>query len=188
MKNNFLKTSLRGALFLIPILGVGYLFYQLFIVLGDISDKIIENTPLNKHWQVFVAIVISIIALLFITYIAGRISKSKAVVKLSKSIDEELLSLSPAYRKFKISLDNQARFLVENRPPIFVRFGDKERPGFLIDSHNHLGRAVVFIPKNFNNYDGNVYVVDEKDIRYAKSNSQDFIYALDHVGDGLDIS
>ncbi len=188
MKNPFFKTALRGALFLIPILGVGYLFYQVFKVLGNVSDQIIKNTPLNKHWQVFLAIVISLIVLLLITYFAGRISKSKAVISLSKSIDEELLSLSPAYRKFKINVDNQARFLVEKRPPIFVRFGDKERPGFLIDDHQKEGKAVVFIPKNFNNYDGNVYIVNRDDIRFSKSTSEDFVYALDHVGDGLDIS
>ncbi len=85
-------------------------------------------------------------------------------------------------------MDNQARFLIEDRPAIFVTFGDKERPGFLIDEHKDQNKAVVFIPKNINTFNGNIYVVPLSSLRMAKSNREDFIYALDHVGDGLDIS
>ncbi len=188
MKSPFFKTALRGVLFLIPILGVGYLFTQLFKTIQKYSEQIIESTPLHTHWQVFWAALIALFIIALMAYIAGRISQSKWVLRLSETIDEQLLNMSPAYRKFKLNLDNQARFLVENRPPIFVAFADKERPGFLIDEHADQGKAVVFIPKNFNDYNGNVYIVPLSDIRYAKSNAEDFVYALDHVGDGMDIS
>ncbi len=90
MKNPFIHTALRGFLFLVPIVGVGYLFNQLFRTIEKYSDKIIDTTPLSAHWQVFIAALISIVVIFILAYLAGVISKSKFVQHLSESIDEEL--------------------------------------------------------------------------------------------------
>ncbi len=188
MKSTFFRTALRGALFLIPIIGVGYLLSQIFKTIDVFSENVIETTIIETKWQFTIALLLTVIILLILIYVFGRFSQSKAFAHFSEAVDEELINLSPTYRSFKLEIDNQARFLVENRPPIFVAFGNKERPGFLIDEHPNEQKAVVFIPKNFNKFNGNVYVVSLNEIRYAHSSTEDFVKALDHVGDGLDIS
>ncbi len=188
MNSNFVKTTFRGLLFAIPMAGFAYFIYYFYDLIKKQIDKIIETTALETSWQVIIVALLAVVVLVLVLYLIGRVMRTKPVINALNWIDLQLINTVPAYRDLKLKLDNQSRFLLENRPPVFVKFGDAERPGFLIDRHPSYQKVVVFIPKNMNTFNGNIYIVREEDVRISTEEREQFELALDHLGDGLNIS
>ncbi len=148
---------------------------------------IIDNTSLDTDFQVVIVAILTLVVLILLTYFVGRVVSSRDS-KLAKWIDEQLMANIPAYRDIKLKLDNSSTFLIEDHPPIFVNFGNAERPGFLMEKKEDLKKCVVFIPKDFNSFNGNIYIVGEDQVRLANSDKDEFVIAMDHLGKNLDIS
>ncbi len=184
----FLKTTFTGFLIIVPILGAIYLFRNLFIAIEKQVNNIIEITPLDTSLQVFIVFLVSLLVLILIAYAVGMISKTDPLRKMATWLDMQLMDFSDVYRSFKLNVDNNLQFLIENKPPVFVRFGESERPGFLMEQVQEEARAVVFIPKDFNRHDGNIYIVPNANVRMAKAEASDFIYAMEHLGSGMNIA
>ncbi len=186
-KTTFLKTTFRGLLIILPIIGAVYLFNNLFSFFKKNINKIMETIGLETHFQAWIVLILTLSLVLLILYVIGLASRTQPLVKLSKWLDQQLLENIEFYRTIKLNLDNSLQFLLEDRPAIFVTFGASERPGFLMEKANSEGKCVVFIPKNFNTFNGNIYIVKQEHIRFAKSSSSDLIFAISHLGAEMDI-
>lgn len=188
MKSKFLTTALKGFIIIIPVIALVLLFQEFYDLISTNVNKIMDTLGIESHLQFFLVLLVSAIIILFISYGVGLITNTDAFKKFSKTLDEQLQSLSKTYRNIKLQFDNSTAFLLEDRPPIFVRFGNVERPGFLIETDEAEQKAVIFIPKKYNDFDGNVYVVALSDIRRAKDDKNDFVLSLNHLGQGLNVS
>ncbi len=188
MKSKFASTVLLGLAVIIPILAGMYLFRDLYQKLSGLLKKILQETPLTSTGQLILVILLTLLILVLIAYLVGLISRSKPIVKLAKNLDEWLLNVSPLYRSRKVKIDNQTLFMTDECPPVFVLFGENERPGFLMEKKPEFNKHIVFIPKNFSNYDGHVYIVPMENVRLANTDKYSFIASLDRLGYGLDIS
>lgn len=183
----FIKTVFRGFLIVVPILGVIYLLNFLYETVKEQVDNIIETTPIETEFQVWVILLVSILVCIIIFYCLGLVSKTKPIAKFSKWIDEQLIENIEIYRNLKLKIDNRLQFLLEDTPTVFVTFGQSERPGFLMKEADEQGKCVVFIPKNINNYDGSIYIVNQQNVRLAQSTKSELILSLDHLGAEMNI-
>ncbi len=189
MKNkSFIQTVLRGLILIVPIIGFFYIFREFYQFISTQIDHVMETTTIDNRFLIFLGFIASVLVIIGILYLVGLTSQTKPVHKFTRWLDGELVQISDVYRKIKLNIDNTTEFTVDDHPPIFVQFGEAERPGFLMELHNDIGKATVFIPKNFNDFNGHVYIVFIKHIRYAKAESTEFVASLDHLGEGLDIS
>ncbi len=178
---------LRGFVILAPILFVIYLFDKVFKGVAEVITTVVQNTPLHSDLQVVIVFILTIFLIFIAMYMVGRFSYSRRLTQLSEWLDDKVLSNVPVYSSLKLQFENSSEFLLHNHPPVFVKFGEMERPGFLMEEKPDIDRSVVFIPKNFNDFNGNIYVVPDKLIRYAQSDKDQFLEALDHLGKNLDI-
>ncbi len=186
-QKSFVNRIIRGAMILIPIIGAIYFFNSLNKTISEQIEKIIVNTPLETKSQVIFVAIISLILIVLFTYFIGYLSQLRPIRQFARWLDEQLIDNSEAYRSFKLNLDNNTQFITENRPPVFVRFGESERPGFLMEEYKEQGKCIVFIPKRYSTFNGNIFIVDKKNVRYAASSAEDFIFSLEHLGEGLNI-
>lgn len=188
MKSKFFATVLKGFIIIIPILALALLLRQFLDLISNYVNKMMGNLGLDNDLQIALVTIASILVILLAAYLVGLISDTKILKNFSKRVDEELQNISVVYRTIKLRLDNSSAFMMQDRPPVFVMFGDAERPGFLINAHPELAKTTVFIPKDFNNFQGEVYIVDSRKVRKAKESKNEFVLHLNHLGDGLDIS
>ncbi len=188
MNNKFVNTLVRGFSIIIPLLAIAYLFEKLYKTVAEQVQKILENTVLQSTLQIVGVVILSLIIIILITYTIGAISRHSKVVEWANSLDEWMINNISVYRNIKLQIDNNSQFVIEDKPPIFVKFGQYERPGFLIEKKPEFGKYVVFIPKNFNTYNGNIYIVPIENVRIANSDKDSFVVAMDRLGKGLDIS
>jgi uncharacterized membrane protein len=74
---------------------------------------------------------------------------------------------------------------VENRVAALIKTGDLERPGFLV--HREKNKCIVFVPNSPDADSGQVWIVEDHQVKELGTADAVFVTAIRHSGKNLKI-
>jgi len=190
MKSIFQKLRnhiITGFLFLMPILVclavVGKFWNDLLKYGARLSKLIGLHTLLGPSGDA----VLAIILLLLICSGAGFLIQIAFLKGLRDRIDEKLGQIIPGYNQVKSQTQKQVGIGKEEErvyAACLVRVQDLWQPGYIIED-NQDGTATVFVPQAPTHVSGQVYVVQQDQLRRLQIDSKTLNSQLQQLGKGI---
>ena len=178
---------ITGFLFLMPILvclAIIGRFWKDLLKYGAMLSKLIRlHTILGPSGDA----VLAIILFLLLCAGAGFLIRIAFLRRLRDRIDEKLGQIIPGYSQVKSQTQKQIGIGKEeerNYPACLVRVQDLWQPGYIVEE-NQDGTATVFIPQAPTHVSGQVYVVQENQLRRLQIDSKALNSKLRQLGKGI---
>ncbi len=187
MKNNFnfIKDMIIGGiLFFIPLIILIVVLQKALQIASVLVGPIIKLLDITNIFGVGAEIVISIVIILFVLYLAGRISKTMMAKKAVTKLEQNLLSKIPGYDLLKKTGESFAGFESENSLPIVLaRIEDAWQLAFLIEEIEGENFA-VYIPGIPSPLSGSLYFLEKNRIKKTNIPMKDAMKCMRGLGKG----
>ena len=187
MKNNFnfIKDMIIGGiLFFIPLIILIVILQKALQIASVLVGPIIKLLDVTNIFGVGAEIVISIVIILFVLYLAGRISKTMRAKKAVTKLEQNLLSKIPGYDILKKTGESFAGFESENSLPIVLaRIEDAWQLAFLIEEIEGENFA-VYIPGIPSPLSGSLYFLEKNRIKKTNIPMKDAMKCMRGLGKG----
>jgi uncharacterized membrane protein len=122
------------------------------------------------------------IVLILSFYGFGLLYRIAMFTSLRNWVDKGLMFI-PGYVSYKVKMEEKLMPKAENRTAALVRTGDVERPGFLV--HRDKTKCTVFIPNTPDTDTGQVWIVDEDQVKELGTADASFLNGIRHSGRNL---
>lgn len=176
-------TVLSGIILLIPIFVVIMIFQNLYDKLTGFGAHLAKLLGLKAIGHIGAVSLATSLILIVLLYGCGLLVKLTKVSKVQHWLETNLLQFIPGYLNYKVKMEEKLMPKLEHRPPVLVRIGNADRPGFLTDSSG--GKCTVFIPTAPDINNGEVWIVDESTVTELDTSDKQFKAAIMHSGKGL---
>jgi uncharacterized membrane protein len=187
MKNNFnfIKDMIIGGiLFFIPLIILIVVLQKALQIASVLVGPIIKLLDVTNIFGVGAEIIISIVIILFVLYLAGRISKTMTAKKAVTKLEQNLLSIIPGYDLLKKTGESFAGFESENSLPIVLaRIEDAWQLAFLIEEIEGENFA-VYIPGIPSPLSGSLYFLEKNRIKKTNIPMKDAMKCMRGLGKG----
>ena len=187
MKNNFnfIKDMIIGGiLFFIPVIILIVILQKALQIVSVLVGPIIKLLDVTNIFGIGAEIVISIVIILFVLYLAGRISKTMTAKKAVTKLEQNLLSKIPGYDILKKTGESFAGFESENSLPIVLaRIEDAWQLAFLIEEIEGENFA-VYIPGIPSPLSGSLYFLEKNRIKKTNIPMKDAMKCMRGLGKG----
>jgi uncharacterized membrane protein len=177
------ETVISGIIFLIPVFVIIMIFQNLHAKLTGFGVHLAKFLGLKAIGSIGAVSIATSLILAALLYGCGLLVKLTMVSKVRNWLDTHVLQFIPGYLNYKVKMEEKLMPKIEERPPVLVKIGNAERPGFLTDQTG--SKCVVFIPSAPDINIGEVWVVDEANITKLGTAEKAFKAGIMHSGKGL---
>jgi uncharacterized membrane protein len=178
------STIISGIVFLIPVFVIIVILQNLFAKLTGFGKQLASMLGIKTVAGVGAATIGTTIVLFLAFYLFGLLFKFAMFTRLRSWIDRGLMFI-PGYVNYKVKMEEKLMPRVENRIAALIRIGDIERPGFLV--HREKNKCTVFVPNSPDTDTGQVWVVEDHQVKELGVADAGFINAIRHSGKNLKI-
>lgn len=179
------NTILSGIIFLIPVFAIILLEQRIWKGMTGFGQQLANLFGITTVAGVGAASVMTTIILLLLFYVCGLLVRFAMVSSISSWIDRNLLQYIPGYLKYKVKMEEKLLPPEEPRQAVLVQIRDAWKPGLLMGRDN--GHATVFMPSTPDTDNGEVWVVEEKNLRPLQMSVEELIASLQMSGRGLKV-
>lgn len=159
----FLKsTLLGGALFLVPVVVLGYVIFTALGYMRQIAKPIVAFLPWTGAGAVIVADVLALLGLVLICFAAGYLARVGMARWFVDHMEQNFLMRLPGYAMFR-GLTNSVDESQENRRVVLVQFDDQAQLAVEVEQLEGSRRSVVYIPGSPEFHGGSSLAVVEHD-------------------------
>jgi hypothetical protein len=123
------------------------------------------------------------IILLLLFYGCGLLVRFAMIGNFRNWLERNMLLYIPGYLKYKVKMEEKLLPPEDERQSVLVHLQDAWKPGLLISKDN--GQAIVFLPGTPDTDNGEVWVVEEKNLRLLQMSAKDLKGSLQKSGWGL---
>ena len=176
------STIVSGIIFLIPVFVIIVIIQNLFAKLTGFGKQLSSMLGIKSVAGVGAATIGTTIVLLLAFYVFGLLFRFAMFSELRSWIDRGLMFI-PGYVNYKVKMEEKLMTKVENRVAAFIRTGDVERPGFLV--HREKNKCIVFVPNSPDTDSGQVWIVEDCQVKELGTADAVFVNAIRHSGKNL---
>jgi uncharacterized membrane protein len=176
------STIISGIVFLIPVFVIIVILQNLFAKLTGFGKQLSAMLGIKTVAGVGAATIGTTIVLILAFYGFGLLFRIAMFSSLRNWIDKGLMFI-PGYVNYKVKMEEKLMPKTESRVAAFIRTGDIERPGFLV--HREKNKCTVFIPNTPDTDTGQVWIVDEHQVRELGTADAAFLNGIRHSGKNL---
>ena len=176
------NTIISGIVFLIPVFVVIVIIQNLYAKLTGFGKQLSSMLGIKSVAGVGAATIGTTIVLILAFYCFGLLFRFAMFSSLRNWIDRGLMFI-PGYVNYKVKMEEKLMPKTESRIAAFIRTGDIERPGFLV--HREKNKCTVFIPNSPDTDTGQVWIVDEHQVRELGIAEAGFLNGIRHSGKNL---
>lgn len=180
--NHLRSTIISGIVFLIPVFVIIVILQNLFSKLTGFGKQLSSMLGIKSVAGVGAATIGTTIVLLLSFYLFGLLFRFAMFSSFRNWIDKWLMYI-PGYVNYKVKMEEKLMPKVEARIAAMIRTGDVERPGFLV--HRENGKCTVFVPNTPDTDSGQVWVVDNHQVRELGIADAAFLNGIRHSGKNL---
>lgn len=185
MKNFFQHlrgTIISGIVFLIPVFVIIVIMQNLYNKLTGFGKQLAAMLGIKTVAGVGAATIGTTILLILAFYCFGLLVRFTMFTSLRNWIDKGLMFI-PGYVNYKVKMEEKLMPKTESRIAALIRTGDVERPGFLMHRENR--KCTVFIPNTPDTDAGQVWIVDEQQVKELGTADAAFLNGIRHSGKNL---
>lgn len=180
-----IKTTILGGLvFLIPCVIAIVLAAKAFAVMGQIAAPLSAWIPIDSIGGVATANIVTVLAILIVCFIAGRIATSLIGRRIYRSMDDKLLMLFPRYAFIKSMTETMnADAAKKTLKPVRVNFDDHSQIAFEVE-RSDTGLVTIYLPGSPDPWSGSVAHVTGDRIEALDANFNAVVQSLRKAGRG----
>ena len=173
-----------GVLFFIPLIILIVILQKALQLAAVLVTPIIKLLNATQIFGIGVEILISIVAILFVLYLAGLLAKTKKARAAVAKLEDSLLSKVPGYDMIKntgasfVGFEDNSSFRT-----VLARIEDAWQYGFLIEEVEG-DQCVVYIPGAPNTMSGSVYILENNRIKKTDIPLSSAMQCLRSLGKG----
>jgi uncharacterized membrane protein len=174
------KTVKGGVFFLLPIVIIVLLLGKALTTVRPVAETLQEKVSLEFP---FLALIISILILLFICFLAGWVAGKGMGKALINWLESNLLDLFPGYQLMKSTMETKVGNVSEKEFPVVLVPGDGWMIGFQVEVLPN-DEVVVFIPSAPNVWEGSLAIFEKSQLRETKLKQADVMALMKKLGVG----
>ena len=181
-----IKTTILGGLvFLVPCIIIIVLVTKAFQVMGLLAAPLSAWIPVDSIGGIATANVITVLAILIVSFIAGLIPTSNTGRKVYRSMDDKLLMLFPRYAFIKSMTEGMSTEEVKKTlQPVRVNFDDHSQIAFEVE-RDEQGLVTVYLPGAPDPWSGSVVHVPDDRVEIFDANFNTVTKTLRKAGKGF---
>jgi uncharacterized membrane protein len=179
----FRNTILSGIVFLLPVFAVVYILQKVWKGLTGFGAQLAGFLGIKSVAGVGAASVMTSIILLLLFYGCGLLVQFAMISNIRNWVERNMLQYIPGYLKYKVKMEEKLLPPEDERQAVLVHLHDAWKPGLLISRDS--GQAIVFLPDTPDTDNGEVWVVEEKNLRLLTMSAKELKGSLQMSGRGL---
>ncbi|MCU0380014.1 MAG: hypothetical protein MUE58_02385 [Chitinophagaceae bacterium] len=179
------NTILSGIIFLLPVFAVIYILQKVWKGLTGFGAQLAGFLGIKSVAGLGAASLMTSIILLLLFYGCGLLVRFAMIGSIRNWIERNMLQYIPGYLKYKVKMEEKLLPPEDARQSVLVHLHDAWKPGLLISTDN--GQATVFLPGTPDTDNGEVWVVEEKNLRLLQMSAKELKGSLQMSGRGLRI-
>jgi uncharacterized membrane protein len=187
MKNvfDFLKTTLLGgALFLAPILLVGFVIGNALDIAGGIVDPLADWVPVDQIGGISVAKLVAVAAIVLFCFLAGLLANAALAKKFGDWLESTVLCNVPGYEVIKSMGESLVGIERDQaHQAVLARIEDAWQIAFLVERIDG-GHVAVFVPDAPNPWSGSVFFMPEDRVKSLDLSRAQLLKCLNRLGVG----
>jgi uncharacterized membrane protein len=174
---------ISGIIFLIPVFVIIVILQKLFTTMKGLGQQLANLLGIKTVAGFGGATIGTTILLLATFYACGLLVRFTMFTAMRSWLENKLLMHIPGYLGYKVKMEEKLLPKTEKRVAALVTTADITRPGFLVAREN--GRCTVFIPNTPDTDTGQVWIVNEGQVKELGIAEKSFIDGIRHSGKGL---
>lgn len=160
----FLKsTLLGGALFLVPLVALGYVVFTALGFMRKIADPIVAFLPWSGFGAVIVADILALLGLVLVCFISGYLARVGMAGWAVNHLEQNFLMKLPGYAMFRGFADS-FEGKRDSQRVVLIQFDDQAQLGIEVNRLEASKSCVVYIPGTPEFNAGSLSVVDQSRI------------------------
>ena len=177
-------TILGGLVFLVPLVITIVLVGEMFKIMALLATPLSSFIPIDTIGGLATANVITVLSIILVCFIAGKIAMSGTGGKIHRTLDDKLLTLFPRYAFIKGMTEGLAED-GENKTlqTVLVTFDDQSMIGFEVERGTR-GLVTVYLPGSPDPWSGTLAFVEENRVEILDASFQAAISSLRKAGQG----
>ena len=176
-------TVLSGLLLLIPAFVLIVLIQKLYNMMTGVGSKIADTLGIKTVGGIGAASIATSLVLVAIFYGCGLLVKVAFVTSFKDWLEENLLQYIPGYLSYKSKMEDKLGNRTEPRKPVLAKINNGWRPAFLVNRQE--GNNVVFVPQSPETDIGEIWVLQDQDVKETGIEEKIFKAILQKHGKGL---
>lgn len=186
MRTHIRATILTGAVAFLPLFAVVFVTLKSVQAIRDVVGPIVSQLGLDTRFGAFLALVLSLLALLFFVYLLGLLARTGPIAQWLERIEGRLASKIPGYSLIK-GIVTGAIDEVETSgtfDPVKLRTADGLRLGFIVDRPGP-DMVTVFLPNTPNPQFGVTVIAAASECDPVDLPAHRVLEALSNFGRGM---
>lgn len=181
--SHFRDTILSGIIFLVPVFVIIVIIQKFYGKLTGFGQQLATMLGIKTVAGVGAAAIGTTILMVVFFYACGLLVKFTMFTNLRSWLENRVLVYIPGYLNYKVKMEEKLMPKTENRVAALIRTGDIDRPGFLM--HREKSKCTVFIPNTPDTDSGQVWIVDEHQVKELGIADKNFLDGIRHSGKNL---
>jgi uncharacterized membrane protein len=177
------QTVISGLILLIPVFVLLVLIQKLYRSMTGFGSKISELMGIKSIAGIGAASIATSLILVAMFYGSGLIVKIAFVTRFKDWLEESLLQYIPGYLTYRTKMLEKLEKKTQPKTAILAKIYNGWRPGLLIN--RQAGNTVVFIPDSPETDKGEIWVLQDSDVKEIGLADKQFMTSLQQSGKGL---
>ena len=178
-----LTTVIGGVLFLVPVVFLGMILTKAAGFMMVIAQPMADWIPVDSIGGVALANLIAIVAVIFVSFLAGLVARHALAGKAVKNLESKVLMKVPGYSMVKGVVGGFDTSATEGLKPVALQLGTAERLGLEMQKLPD-GRSVIYIPSVPSPWSGITQVLPADQITYLDVPITRIIEITENYGHG----
>ncbi|WP_229683350.1 DUF502 domain-containing protein [Echinicola rosea] len=181
---NFINKTLKGGVFfLIPLILSYVLLGKVVNIIHPLAFKISQSLHEDQEKILDFSYVMAIILVIFLCFILGLVASSSVGVSFVTWIENNILTMFPAYRLMKSTFQSAAGIRENKDLPVVLVPMDGLVLGFLVDELPE-GDKLVFVPGSPDPWSGNLIIYKASQVKPTSMTQPEALRILKQTGIG----
>lgn len=174
---------LAGLVFLIPVFAIIIILQKIWHMLTGAGNYLVNLFGLKALLGNNSVTIATAVLLVLVFYFFGWLVKFNALNQMRDWIERTALQYIPGYLTYKAQVQQKIKPTEDNRIPVWVANLSGKRPGLLIDEQGQ--QAIVFFPNSPDTNNGEVLMVEKKQVVKLDMKASAFIKSMQKFGKDL---
>ncbi|HMC97579.1 MAG TPA: hypothetical protein VKG92_08005 [Flavobacteriales bacterium] len=179
-------TLLAGLFVLLPLFVIVWVLKKIRSALQGPVQTLAETTGVQHVFGVFTITILTLLALVLVTYLAGLFLRAGTVGRFSGWLEENMMRYVPGYGRVRQMLKAHLGTVDDGPAPQPALFdaGNGHQPAVLLEELSG-GRCVIFLPGVPDPESGGTLLTDRANVHVLKTTMAEFNACIRNFGEGL---
>lgn len=177
---------LAGLFVLLPLFVIVWVLQKIRLALQGPVQALAEKSGVERVFGVFTITILTVLALIIVTYLAGVFLRAGTVGRFSSWLEENMMNFVPGYGRIRQMLKAHLGSVDEKpapRPALFDA-GNGHQPAVLLEELAN-GRCILFLPGVPDPDSGGTLLTDRANVQVLKASMAEFNACIRNFGEGL---